>query len=188
MSLGEGDAFGLGDNLVDNDRSPDRRKGGRLMDTAREFLRHTLATLAYRGGKIIKDVPDDFATFRAGNGVRTPIELLAHLGDLVEWSSNMAQGNPAWNPAAPSTWSEDSERFFSALKHFDEYLGSDGAIGAPIERLFQGPLADALTHLGQLVMLRRIAGAPMRSENYYKASVETGRVGPDQNAPQYEFD
>ena len=54
--------------------------------------------------------------------------------------------------------------------------------------MFQGPIADALTHIGQIGMMRRMAGAPVRGENYFKADIAAGRVGAEQSAPRFEFD
>ena len=158
------------------------------MDNTREMLRHTLATLAYRAGKALRGAPIEFAGYRASETSRTPNELVAHLGDLIEWASSMAEGNQAWNPHTPLPWPEEIARFYGALKRFDDYLASNQPMGAPIERLFQGPVVDALTHVGQLVMLRRLAGSPMRSENYYKAEIKMGRVGLEQEPPKLEFD
>jgi hypothetical protein len=85
-------------------------------------------------------------------------------------------------------WGKEVERFHTALKRFDEYLASDGELDATCERLFQGPIADALTHVGQIAMLRRIAGEPMKGENYSRAKIEAGRVGAEQETPKREFD
>jgi hypothetical protein len=85
-------------------------------------------------------------------------------------------------------WNQEVERFHAALSGFDEYLASDGELAATCERMFQGPIADALTHVGQIAMLRRIAGEPMRGENYSIAKIEAGRVGADQPAAVREFD
>jgi hypothetical protein len=154
-------------------------------DPKRELLRHTLATLAYRGAKPLRDVPATFADF-SGAG-RTPAQILAHLGDLLEWALSMADGTRKWNDSKPLPWSQESERFFTALKKFDDYLVSDQALQAPIEKLFQGPIADALTHVGQLAMMRRLAGCPIQGENYYAATIEVGRVGADQAPPKRTF-
>jgi hypothetical protein len=154
-------------------------------DPKRELLRHTLATLAYRGAKPLRDAPATFADF-SGAG-RTPAQILAHLGDLLEWALSMADGTRKWNDSKPLPWSEESERFFAALKKFDDYLVSDQALQAPIEKLFQGPIADALTHVGQLAMMRRLAGCPIQGENYYAATIEVGRVGTDQAPPKRTF-
>jgi hypothetical protein len=154
----------------------------------RQFLRHTVATVAYRGAKPIAGAPDDFAAFKASPTTKTPLEILSHLSDLFDWALTMAKGDTKWNDAKPLSWLEESERFFKALKTFDEFLAGDEELQAPPERLFQGPIADALTHIGQLAMLRRIHGAPMKGENYFKAEVEIGRVGADQSANRIEFD
>ena len=157
-------------------------------DTKREMLRHTVATLAYRGAKAVRDAPDSFASFKASETSRTPAEILAHIGDLLDWGLSIASGNETWNNATPLAWNEEIKRFHRALADFDAYLASDAELHAPCERLFQGPIADALTHVGQIAMLRRVAGAPMRGENYSRAKIEAGRVGADQLQPKREFD
>jgi hypothetical protein len=157
-------------------------------NTTREFLRHTVATLAYRGGKAVKDAPDTFGAFKTGATTRTPLEILAHIGDLLEWALTMAKGKPAWKDAAPLAWNEEVERFFTGLKNLDEYLASDQPLANSVEKLFQAPVADALQHVGQINLLRRLADAPIRGENYFKAEIETGRVGAEQSEKRVEFD
>lgn len=157
-------------------------------DAARQLLRHTVATLAYRGGKTLAGAPADFASFRVGDRTRTPAEILAHVGDLLDWALWMARGEHRWTSSAPLPWPREVDRFFAALAAFDAYLASDAPLGRPAEQLFQGPVADALTHVGQLAMLRRLAGAPVRGENYARAEIVAGRVGPAQSAKRVEFD
>jgi hypothetical protein len=154
-------------------------------DPKRDFLRHTLATLAYRGGKAVRLAPAEFADF-PGAG-RRPAQILAHVGDLLDWSLSMAQGKPKFVPSQPLTWDMEITRFFSALQSFDDYLASAEPLHAPAEKLFQGPIADALTHVGQLAMLRRMAGVPISGENYFVADMVVGRVGAEQAAPKKEF-
>ena len=157
-------------------------------DKKREMLRHTVATLAYRGGKAIKDAPEGFGEMRIGDATRTPLEILAHIGDLLDWALTMAQGATVWNDAKPSAWNEEVERFFKALETFDDFLASEERLETTPEKLFQGPVADALTHVGQITMLRRIYNSPVRGENYFKAQIEKGRVGRNQSANRVEFD
>ena len=157
-------------------------------DAKREMLRHALATLAYRGGKTLRGAPEGFASFRVNETTRTPAEILAHVGDLLDWAHNLARGSNAGHNSTPLPWEEEVSRFFAELEKFDSYLASDSPLGAPAEKLFQGPLADALTHVGQIALLRRMAGAPVRGENYFKADIAAGRVGPEQAAPRREFD
>lgn len=159
-----------------------------ISDTKRELLRHTVATLAYRGGKAVRDTDDSYALFKASETTRTPAQILAHIGDLLDWALSIAKGNETWNNSEPFEWDREIERFHAALKSFDDYLASDSELSASCERLFQGPVADALTHVGQLTMLRRLAGAPMKGENYSRAKIEAGRVGTDQEKPKREFD
>ena len=150
-------------------------------------LRHTLATLAYRAGKALRDAPESFANFKANDRSRTPVQILAHMGDLFDWALSLAKGQQQWHDAAPLPWDEEVARFFRSLEGFDSYLASGADLGCPAEKLFQGPIADALTHTGQLTYLRGMAAAPIRAENYFKAVIEAGRVGPEQPKPKFEF-
>lgn len=156
-------------------------------DPKREMLRHTVATLAYRGGKVLRGLPAECAGFCPGEGCRTPLEIVAHLNDLFGWALSIAEGREEWRPSKPSEWSVEVERFFAGLKAFDDYLASERPLQAPAEKLFQGPVADALTHVGQLAILRRLAGAPIRGENYFAAEINAGTVGHDQPAAKREF-
>lgn len=156
-------------------------------DPKRELLRHTLATLAYRGGKAVRGAPADFAEFRAGPQTRTPGQILAHIGDLLDWALWLARGEHRWQNSEALAWDAGVERFFVALAALDAYLASEAPLGRPAELLFQGPVADALTHVGQITMLRRLAASPVRGENYAKADIVAGRVGAEQAAPRVEF-
>ena len=151
------------------------------------LLRHTLATVAYRGGKAIRNAPPAFAGYGAPGSSQTPAKILAHVGDLMDWALSMAEGRQQWRDSAPLSWEQESERFFAALKKFDDFLASGQPLQAPVEKLFQGPIADALTHVGQLAMLRRLSGSPISGENYYVADIVVGRVGADQAAPRKVF-
>ena len=153
-----------------------------------ELLRHTVATLAYRGGKALRGAPAGFAEFRAGDSTRTPGQILAHLGDLLDWALSKANGAEKWRNSAPANWEEGSKRFFAGLAAFDARLATGKTLGCCAEELFQGPVADALTHVGQIAMLRRLAGTPVRGENYAKAKIKAGCVGAEQPAAIFEFD
>jgi hypothetical protein len=155
------------------------------MDEKRELLRLTLATLAYRTTRALENAPDTFANFSSAG--RRPVQILAHMGDLLHWALSMAQGNPAWHSAGPLAWPQEQQRFFAALAALDAFLASSVPVQAPTERLMQGPIADALTHVGQLAMLRRLAGAPTRGENFYVAAIAIGQVGPVQPEPVKPF-
>jgi hypothetical protein len=157
-------------------------------DSARQLLRHTVATVAYRGGKALRDAPDHFSSYHIGDKTRTPAQILAHIGDLFDWALSIAQGKQTWSNSAPLPWNAEIERFFAVVKKFDDYLASGEPLGGSAEGLFQGPVADALTHIGQIAMLRRLAGSPILGENYFRADVAAGRVGPEQSAPRREFE
>jgi hypothetical protein len=152
------------------------------------MLRHTLATLAYRGGKALRGAPPEFAAYRCAPGTRTPGEILAHIGDLMDWALTMADGAQKWQNSPPAEWDAGSARFFEALERLDARLASPEPLGCTAEQLFQGPIADALTHVGQINLLRRLAGSPVKGENYAKAAIAAGSVGVAQPAPRLEFD
>jgi hypothetical protein len=155
---------------------------------SRAFLRHTLATLAYRGGKAIRDAGPTFADYGSAETSRTPAKILAHIGDLMVWALAMSEGRRDWVDSLPLAWDKECERFFTALKKFDDYLASEKPLAVSAEKLFQGPIADALTHVGQIAMLRRMAGVPIKGENYFVAEITVGRVGVDQTPPRKVFE
>ena len=156
-------------------------------DSGRRLLRHSVATLAYRTAKAVRGAPESFPGHGTGDNGRSPSRILAHMGDLMDWALSMANGKKEWHDSKPLPWSEEVDRFFKATKAFDDYLASDLPLSYPVEKLFQGPVADALTHTGQLAMLRRMAGCPMRGENYFRAEIIVGRVTQDQAGPKQEF-
>jgi hypothetical protein len=156
------------------------------MNEKRELLRHTVASLAYRAARALDGAPDDtFATF--GGCGRQPIQILAHMGDLFDWALSAVQGSERWHNSVPLPWAQEKARFFATLLALDEYLASDNMLHAAAEPLFQGPIADALTHVGQLAMMRRLAGSPTCGENFFVATVAVGQVGAEQPAPVQPF-
>jgi hypothetical protein len=157
------------------------------MSTDRSLLRHALATLAYRGGKTVRGTTPGFANYGAPESAQTPGKILAHIGDLMDWALSMADGSRKWHDSSPLPWDREGERFHASIKKFDDYLASGQPLQAPVEKLFQGPVADALTHVGQLAMLRRMAGCPIVGENYFVAEITMGRVGADQAPPRKPF-
>jgi hypothetical protein len=155
------------------------------MDEKREMLRHSLATLAYRAARTLEGAPETFAEF--DGAVRQPVQILAHMGDLFDWALSMAAGKQRWHDSKPLPWPAERQRFFTLLQELDAFLASAEPLQAPVERLLQGPVADALTHVGQLAMLRRLAGSPTPGEDFYVADIAAGQVGPDQPAPVKTF-
>ena len=151
------------------------------------MLRHTLATLGYRAGKVLRDAPADFHAYQPVEPGRSAGQVLAHMCDLMDWAVSIVEGRRAWNDSEPQAWDADVRRFFDGLTRFDASLAGPLGKAAPAERLFQGPIADALTHVGQLALLRRLAGAPIRGQNYSRANITVGRVGLDQVPPKREF-
>lgn len=159
-----------------------------LDESTRRLLRHTVATLAYRAGKVLRDVPDGFDAQRLSPASRSAGEILAHMVDLLAWGERMARGEYRWEAGGTLAWETGVERFFAGLAALDCALVEAGDGPFPAGMLFQGPIADALTHVGQLSLLRGLAGRPVRPESYARATIEAGRVGRDQAAPGREFD
>lgn len=153
----------------------------------RQFLRHVLATIAYRGGKAMRGAPAGFAEFHASETTRTPGQILAHIGDLLDWALSQVSGKERWSDSKPIAWDDGVKRFFAGLKALDDYIASDAALSCTPEKLFQGGLADMLTHIGQISLLRRLAGSHVRAENYSRAEIVAGRVGSEQTPPEREF-
>jgi len=147
-----------------------------MLDLKREVLRHLVATVAYRGGLAVKDAPEGFATFRAHETTRTPGEILAHIGDLLEGSLHLVKGNLIHLESSPLGWNDEIARFFSAVKKLDAYLASEAPLACAVEKLVQGPIGDALTHVGQIVMLRRMSGSPIRPPGYFTADIVPGEI------------
>jgi hypothetical protein len=158
------------------------------MSTQTDWLRHTVATLAYRGGKVVQNAPPGFDDTRACESCRTAVQILAHVGDLLDWALSLAKGQQRWHDTETGAWDDHVARFFDGLKHLDEYLASGEPVHTSREKIFQGPIADAMWHVGQLATLRRIAGAPVRGENYFRAEIVVGRVGREQSTVRREFD
>ncbi|HEV8410609.1 MAG TPA: hypothetical protein VGQ30_08870 [Gemmatimonadaceae bacterium] len=157
------------------------------IDPERALLRHTIATLAYRGGKAIRGAPESFSSFKIGEPPKTPGQILAHIGDLLDWALTLCDGKQAWNNTEPQSWAADSARFHDTLGRFDARIASGAPLSESAGALFQGPIADALTHVGQINMLRRLAGVPIKGENYHRAEITAGRVGADQAGARKEF-
>lgn len=151
-------------------------------------LRHVIATLAYRAEKALRDVPSDFSQFRPSPHSRSALALVAHLGDLMEWAERMARGEVRWQSIPQTSWTSATDRFFRGLAALDQALTEAWPEGRPHALIFQGPVADALTHVGQLTMMRGMVGAPVRPESYARARISAGRVGTDQDAVRAEFD
>ena len=158
--------------------------------TTRIFLRHTLATLAYRAGKTVRGTPDAFGQYRATPTSPAPVEILAHMGDLVDWVLRMVRGESRWTTATPLAWEQEIARFYAALQALDDHLASGEPVRWDPGSVFQGGIADALTHTGQLAMLRRLSGFKMKGESYARADIVVGRVGLEQTPPdpKLEFD
>ena len=152
------------------------------------MLRHAVATLSYRRGAAVGDAPAVFAELALSREATPASELLGHIADLFDWALSISENRQAYKVGDCESWESTADRFFASVAAFDAFLGSEAEIAAPVERLFQGPVADALTHTGQLTMMRHIAGLPVRGENYFVAEIQSGSVGPNQAPARYEFD
>ena len=157
------------------------------MDTT-QALRHVVATLAYRAAKVLRDLPDGFETASFGPHTRRPVQIVAHLADLMAWGVTIARGDYKWVAGGSEEWQIEVQRFFDELAALDRQLVAGVPADGSIEQLIQGPLADAFTHVGQLSMLRGMAGAAVRPESYARAEILRGRVGREQAPSRKEFE
>jgi hypothetical protein len=81
--------------------------------------------------------------------------------------------------------------FADAIAHFHEMvedLARHLENGSPMreitpEVLLQGPFSDAMTHAGQLALLRRLAGSPVPPENFIFATITPENLTPNQALP-----
>jgi len=162
------------------------------IDVSRALLRHFVATLTYRAAKVLRDVPSEFGGTTFGSSTRTPVLIVAHLADLMSWAVRLTRGEFSWKAEGSDDWNTEVTRFFDGLAALDAALASDdslrGPVEQPVEKLIQGPLADALTHVGQLAMLRGMAGAPIRPESYARADIVVGRISLEQTPPRAPFE
>ncbi|MBT8487016.1 MAG: hypothetical protein KJO43_15670 [Phycisphaerae bacterium] len=156
------------------------------MSDDQHLLRHMLAVIAYRGGNVLRNAPADFGATRIRDDTRSAVEILAHINDVLYWGLTKVQGDPVLNERPAGKWRQQLDDFYDLLARFDETLRSMDELPCSPARLLAGPLADTLTHIGQLATLRKLAGSPVRGESYFAADIETGRVGPDQAAPVKE--
>jgi hypothetical protein len=152
-----------------------------------DMVRHSLATLAYRAEKVVRDPPDGFEEFSAGAGSRSAGGILAHICDLIDWAASLARGGHAWHPRPPVGWQSDVDRLFASIRELDAVLGAGNIADVDARKVFQGPIADALTHVGQLALLRRLAGSAVKGENYARAAIRAGALGPVFEGVRTEF-
>ena len=154
------------------------------MQDRRKLLNHFLAALAYRTQKALREAPEDFGSFRVNDGVRTPAELVRHMPSVLGYARTYFIGGQYW-PEPLSTFEEEIERFHEMLGLLAQHLRNGDALleGMTEERLLQGPFSDAMTHAGQLALLRRLAGAPVPPENFIVAEIKEERLGRNQPDP-----
>ena len=149
-----------------------------------DLLRHFLATLAYRTQKALRGAPPEYADHRVAPNARTPHELVWHMTGLMGYVVVLFRGG-VWQPDRLDTFDEEIRRFHAQLERVDELLRSEPLpAGVGPERLLQGPLADAMTHAGQLAILRRCVGDPVAPENFLRADVDVRELGPEQPPPR----
>lgn len=154
------------------------------MDAKREVLCHFLAALAYRTQKAVRGAPPSFADFVPGEQVRTPRELVMHMTSVLGYARTFFSGGEAWWPDPLDTMEAEMERFHGVIGDLSRHLeAGDPMRNTTPERMLQGPFADAMTHTGQIAMLRRLAGCPIPPENFIMAEITSENVGPDQPPP-----
>lgn len=154
------------------------------MERDRELLRHFLAAIAYRTQKALRDAPEHYATFSAGNRVRTPVELLRHMTSLMGYVRTFFVGGSS--PVTPEplpTFTEEIARFHETIESVGSLLSGGTPCSISTAQLLQGPFADTMTHVGQLAMLRRLADSPVPPENFIYADIRPERLDANQPPP-----
>jgi hypothetical protein len=154
------------------------------MNDKRSLLKHFLAALAYRTQKALRGAPTGFGNFKAGHDVRTPSELVRHMTSVLGYARTYFIGGQ-YRPDELPTLAEEIERFHKMLQKLGRHLEAGDEFLSDIteERMLQGPFADAMTHAGQLAMLRRMYGDPIPPENFIVANVSAENLTPDQPDP-----
>jgi hypothetical protein len=157
---------------------------GCTLDDKRSLLRHFLGALAYRTQKAVRGAPASFGSFRAGNQSRTPIELVRHMTSVLGYARTFFVGG-SYRPEALPDFAAEVTRFHAMLEDLSRHLEAGTPLqGTTPEQLLQGPLADVMTHVGQLAMLRRLAGSPVAPENFIVAAIDPANLGPNQPEPR----
>jgi hypothetical protein len=153
------------------------------MDEKRQMLRHFLGALAYRTQKALRGAPNDFGEFGAGGGVRTPMELVRHMTSVLGYARTFFIGG-SYRPEPLPTFRDEIERFHAMLGDLRDLIDAQTPlVDITEEQMLQGPFSDAMTHAGQLAMLRRLYGEPVRSENFIFANVSADNVSAEQPEP-----
>ncbi len=153
------------------------------MDEKRAMLKHFLAALAYRTQKALRGAPAEFATFRAGPNVRTPHRLIHHMDSVLGYSATFFTGGEYRKPMLDK-FEDEIARLHATLARLAQYLDEGTELrGITPEILLQGPFSDAMTHAGQIAMLRRLAGYPVPAENFIFATIAVENLSPDQAMP-----
>jgi hypothetical protein len=153
-----------------------------MLPEKREMLRHYIASIAYHATKAIRDAPATYPEFNAGKGARTPKQILHHMTGVLTYAHSFFEEYET-TFFEHQQWDAEINRFYEILSKLDESFKEKGSTEVSEEQLLQGPLSDVMAHIGQLLMLRRIAGCPVPSENFIFADITKGAVGPDQPEP-----
>lgn len=147
-----------------------------MSDTKRSLLRHFLAALAYRGANVLGSAPENVGDFRPADSVRSPREILNHVNGVLTYAHSFLV--PYDSTVLPhAEWDVEVARFFDVLERLDASLAAGETLReVSEEQLLQGPLADAMLHLGQIGIFRRMAGAPVAAENYLRTDIVVGQL------------
>jgi hypothetical protein len=152
------------------------------MFNERELIRHFVATIAYRATKALRDAPITYAEISAGKGARSAREIIHHITGVLTYAHSFFEHYES-TYLEDQPWHTEIHRFYEVLSKLDRSLQERAPREVSVEQLLQGPLSDALAHVGQLLMLRRLAGSPVPSENFIYADITKGTVGPNQPEP-----
>ncbi|MGD8566066.1 MAG: hypothetical protein PVF96_06935 [Candidatus Bathyarchaeota archaeon] len=146
------------------------------------MLRHFLASIAYRATKAIKDAPEIYPNLYIGKGVKTPLRIVHHITGVLKYAHSFFEHYDTTYSDIKS-WDAEINDFYNILRQLDKSLQKKKPNQVTEEQLLQGPLSDSMAHVGQLLLLRRMADSPVPSENFIFADIKKEKVGPDQPEP-----
>lgn len=135
-----------------------------------ETLRCYLAGLVFRFEHVTAGTGEEFAKFEAGHGVRTPQQIVRHMTGLVLLARDQFEEVAGRRPE-PLPWPEEKSRFVATVWDFDTLVSKGSGLREDrsipsMAHVWNGPLSDLMTHVGQLATLRRLAGDPVPAVRY----------------------
>lgn len=111
-------------------------------------------------------------SFRPADDVMSIRELVKHIWGLVNWVRISVQGEPHRRPMEIVSVRSDILEMLHELRTAvsemnDDELSEVTIEGNPLWNIINGPVSDALTHVGQINSFRRLNGNPVPRANVF---------------------